>query len=313
MSFNRGKSLLISLCILVFGYVLIFLLIPSIEKTRPPLPEGFEDQDLAIQGARLKGYKLGFDGLIADWYWMQSLQYLGNKIVENPDAKISIDNLNALNPRLLYPYLDNATTLDPQFMSVYEFGATVLPAIDKNQAIRLLEKGIAENPDSWQLYRNLGFIYWRMENYEKAAEIYAAGARLPDAPNYMLMMAANMKSQGGSRETARAIYTQMFAEAQDEQSKKSAELRLLQLDSLDEQDAIKIALKTFQNQNGRCTDSWREIIPLLKNIELPGKKDFHLDDKNNLIDPLGTPYLLKNQNGNCAVSLDEINSKIPAR
>jgi hypothetical protein len=57
----------------------VFGLSRFVEANRPALPENYADEDLALQGARLKGYALGFEGLIADWYWMKSLQYIGDK------------------------------------------------------------------------------------------------------------------------------------------------------------------------------------------------------------------------------------------
>lgn len=311
MKSNQTKQFLFFTALIIGGFVLIFFLSNFLEKNRPDLPENYADEDLALQGARLKNYSLGFEGLIADWYWMQSLQYLGDKILKNPDANINIDNLNALNPRLLYPYLDNATTLDPKFISVYEFGATVLPAIDKGKAVKLLEKGIEDNPNEWKLYKHLGYIYWRLGDFEKASEVYEKGAKISGAPNFMRMMTAKTKTEGGSRETARAIYQQMFNEAEDEQVKNSAELRLLELDSLEERDAIRKALQEFQAKNKRCAGSLREILPFLQTVKLPNGKDFRLDNANNLIDPSDAPYILDKET--CSVKLDLEKTKIPLK
>lgn len=308
MNKNATKTI-ISLAVIVVGFAAIFLLSGFLEKARPALPENYADEDLALHGARLKGYSLGFEGLIADWYWMRSLQYLGEKIVKNQDVQFSLDNLQPLNPRLLYPYLDNATTLDSKFLSVYEFGATVLPAIDKAQAIKLLEKGIADNPNEYRLYQHLGYIYWRLGNFEKASETYAAGAKLPKAPKFMQMMTAKMNSEGGSRETARTIYGQIFNEAEDEQTRENAKLRLMELDSLDERDQIKKVLGEFLTKNKRCAENWREILPLLQKVEMPYGKQFRLDKSNNLIDPSDAPYVLDREN--CGVKLDLEKTKIP--
>ena len=308
MKSNSGKSF-VAVAVILFGLVAIFLLSSFVEKNRPPLPEGFEDEDLALQGAKLKGYSLGFEGLIADWYWMRSLQYIGEKVVKTPREKLNLEDLTALNPRLLYPLLDNATTLDPQFMEVYAYGAVVLPAIDKEQAIKFTEKGIADNPNEWRLYQQLGYIYWRLDNFEKASEVYSEGAKIVDAPPFMKLMAAKMKSEGNSRDTARAIYEQMVVESNDSQVSNNATFRLLELDSLDEQDAILSALQTFKNKNNRCANSWREILPLLQTVKLPNGKDFRIDKSNNLVDPSGTPYILDKEN--CEVSLDKEKTKVP--
>ncbi len=311
MKSNQLKQTIFSVFFLVLGFTAVFFLSGFLEKNRSALPIGFEDEDLALQGANLKGYTLGFEGLIADWYWMKSLQYIGNKIIDSKEP-VNIDNLNALNPRLLYPYLDNATTLDPHFIEAYSYGAIVLPAIDKEKAIKIAVKGIENNPNEWRLYHQLGYIYWRLGDYEKAATIYDQGAEIENAPPFMKLMAAQMRKEGGSRETARAIYRQMSAEATDRQIKETAELRLMQLDSLDERDAIKKVLDDFQTKNNRCPDNWREVLSLLQTTKLPENKVFHLDKSNNLVDPTNAPYLLVNKDGKCEISLDFAKTKIPA-
>lgn len=307
---QNSKQTLISAVLIIAGFAAVFFLSGFTERNRPDLPAGYEDEDLALQGAKLKGYALGFEGLIADWYWMNSLQYIGSKFI-NSKEDISLDNLNPLNPRLLYPYLDNATTLDPKFMSVYEYGAVVLPAIDPEQAIKLTRKGIANNPSSWRLYHYLGFIYWRLGDYEKAAETYRQGSQIAGAAGFMKSMAAKMKSEGGSRDTAREIYRQMFDEAQDAQAKDNAARHLSKLDSLDEMEAVQKKLDDFKSKNRRCANNWREITPLLQTIKLPANRNFRVDNSGNLVDPSGAPYVL--DKGDCTIKLDEQKTKIPPK
>jgi tetratricopeptide (TPR) repeat protein len=307
---SKSIKTIVSVVIIVFGYAAVFGLSGFIENRRPAMPAGFEDEDLALHGARLKGYSLGAEGLIADWYWMKSLQYIGDKIL-NSKEDVSLDDMKSLNPRLLYPYLDNATTLDPRFVEAYSYGAVVLPAIDKDLAVKIAQKGIENNPEQWRLYHELGYIYWKLENYEKSAEIYADGAKIKDAPPFMKMMAAKMKTEGGSRTVAREIYSQMLEQAKDENTKKTAELRLMELDSLDERDAINKMLQIFQQKTGRCPNSFTEIFPLLKSVKLPSGKDFRLDNSNNLIDPTDAPYVLDKEK--CEAKLDLEKTKIPLR
>ncbi len=72
--------------IIIFGFVAVFGLSNFLEKNRPALPENYIDEDLSLQGKKLKGFSLGFEGLIGDWYWMRSLQYIGNKL---PRSKLT--------------------------------------------------------------------------------------------------------------------------------------------------------------------------------------------------------------------------------
>lgn len=305
------KRTITAIAVIIFGFAGVFALSGFVEKNRPAPPAGIEDEDLALQGARLKGFALGSEGLIADWYWMRALQYIGAKVVRDRETntKFNLENLNDLNPRLLYPLLDNAATLDPRFTAVYSYGAVVLPAIDPQQAVKLTEKGIENNPNEWRLYEQLGYIYWRLGNYEKAAEVYNAGAKISGAPPFMSIMASKMKSAGGMRETARAIYEQMLAESPDRQVKDNAALHLLELDSQDERDAIRVALRAFREKANRCAADWREILPLLQTVKLPRGKNFRIDAANNLVDPSAAPYVLDKET--CDVKLDEAKTKIP--
>ena len=138
-----------------------------------------------------------------------------------------MDDLAALNLKLLYPLLDTATTLDPQFIAVYEYGGVVLPGINDEDAIKLLKKGIENNPAEWRLYHHLGYIYWQRNDYRSGErDLRCRARRLPGAPAWMQAMSARMQAEGGSRDTAREMYTRMYEQADDEQIKRMAELRL---------------------------------------------------------------------------------------
>lgn len=274
------------------GLIAAAFLSVAAERNRVTLPDGYADGDLMFQGKQLKGYALGAEGMLADAYWMASLQYIGDKLFADKSETINLDDLRPLNPRLLAPYLENATDLDPRFLAAFYYGAVVLPAIDPEKAIALTEKGIAANPVDWRLYQYLGYIYWRLKNFEKAAEVYDKGAAIAGAPAFMKMMSAAMRTRGGDRETARAIYTQMYDEAGDSQSRDNAKLRLDELDSLDERDAIGVALDGFRKRSGRCALSFAEIFPYLRNAKPASGKSLRVSASGAINDPTGSPYVL---------------------
>jgi tetratricopeptide (TPR) repeat protein len=310
MSSNTLKTL-ISPAIVIAGLAAVFGLSGFIERNRPVPREGMEDEDLIVQGAKLKGFSLGFEGLIADWYWMRSLQYLGDKIVKSKDDEINIDDLRSLNPRLLYPYLNTATDLDPRFIAAYSYGAVVLPAIDPQNAIDITEKGIANNPSEWRLYHYLGFIYWRLEQYDKAADVYEKGSKVTDAQPFMQVMAAKLKTQGGSRDTAREMYRNMLDSANDEEARDSVKLNLLRLDALDTLDAIDPVLHSYQAQHTRCPGSWNEIARQLNGARLVGNRVLAFDNTGAPVDPLGVGLVIVSQNGECRADINYELSKIP--
>lgn len=287
-----------------------------IETKRPPVDVAQEEERLYVTGPAIKRMSLGFNGLVADWYWMRALQYVGRKVINHP-GKIQLDDLSPLNLRLLAPLLDTATTLDPQFMAVYEFGAVVLPAVNDSEAIALLKKGIAANPAAWRLYQHLGYIHWQRGEYQTASAIYGDGANLPGAPVWMRQMSAQMAAEGGSRATARQIYSNMLEQSDDEKIKDLAARRLLQVYSFDERDAIRRALSAYAARNGRCPTAWKDVAGELSNTRFKIDADVQEERRLNLdpasgapLDPAQTPYRLVKQG--CDVDLDPM-SQVPYR
>ena len=298
------------LLVLIIGYAGIFSVSRVLEQNRIPDDESFGDEDLYFSSPQLNLLGSDFKGLLADWYWIKSLQYMGEKVIhqrEKTGEQVNINDLTPLNPRLVYPMLDSASTLDPQFMTIYSYGAAILPAINNEQAIKLLEKGIAANPNEWRLYNNLGYIYWNLKDYARAAEIYAEGASKPNAPVWMNQMSATMKAQGGSREFALQIYGQMFETAEDEQTRSFAGLRYNQVLSQIQLETVNRVLQNFKQHNSRCVNSLTEILPLLDG-QSDKNLDFKVDASRNLVDPTGVPYSL--DRNSCSTKLGS-GSKIP--
>lgn len=309
MESQKQQTVLLTFVIVVC-FAAVFALSRYMDVNRPPADPNLEEEKLYVTGNAAKRMSLGFDGLVADYYWMRSLQYLGKKLI-NHKGDVNIDHLESLNIDLLYPLLDNATTLDPQFMRAYEYGAIVLPAINQADAIKLVKKGIAENPDRWELYHHLGFIYWKSGDYKLASKTYSEGAKISGAPKWMQIMSARIEAEGGSRDTAREMFKAMFNESNDQNIKELAARRLLQIESFDERDAIQQAIGNFYKRVNRCPETWRELNAELRAATLPNGRKLQLGTNGSPIDPSDAPYLLIN-NG-CNVDLDWKTSKVPYR
>jgi len=124
----------------------------------------------------------------------------------------------------------------------------------------------------------------------------------------MKMMSAAMKSEGGSRSTSRSIYQQMLADSEDESVTLTANRRLMQLDSLDDREAIDHALADFKEKNGRCANTFGEIGSVLTQLKLPEGRMLKIDSSRRLVDPSDAPYLLDKEN--CKAKLDAEKTKI---
>jgi len=271
----------------------VVLLSRWLDQRRPAVDTNAEEQ-LYINAETAKRVSLGFNGLIADWYWLRSLQYVGHKMIDS-GTPIQLDNLGPLDLKLLAPLLETSTTLDPQFLAPYEYAAVVLPAVDQTAAVRITRKGIAANPQVWKLYHGLGFIYWEQRNFQAASEIYGQGAAIPGAPPWMKAMNARLAAQGGSRTTALEIYLRLFQESADASLKEMARRRILQVQSFNERDAIRNILSEYSTRAGRCATS---VNPTSRSAPIaccsclaPGMH-LQINAAGAPIDPEGAPYQL---------------------
>lgn len=301
MNNERVKSITLGM-VVVIGVACAALMVRWTDTLRPPVDPNAIDEGLYLNDKTARRMSLGFNGLAADWYWMRSLQYVGKKMLDHK-SDISLDDLGPLNLKLLVSLLNTASTLDPEFIEPYEYAAVILPAIDVQQAIRLTQKGIDANPNAWRLYHHLGYIYWRQGEYQLASEMYGRGAQVPGAPAWMEAMKAKMIGEGGSRSTAREIYTRMYEQSAEVQVKEMARKRLLQLDSLDQRDGLRKLFAAYKTRTGKCPDSWRELEPVFRSLGIP------MDQSGAPLDPSRAPYLLKA--GKCEVEVDWQRSEVP--
>ena len=287
---------------LVLGLGASIELARVLDAGRPALRALVQDEVPYVSPETARRLSLGFNGLAADWYWLNALQYIGRKLEEQtprgqevPQAA-ELDRLKALDPRVLVRLFDMISTLDPRFTAVYEFAAVVLPVVDVPAAVALLEKGIQANPDQWYLHQQLAYIYWQRGDYLAAADAFRRGARMTTA-RWMEHMAKNMEAKGDDSQVARAMYSRMYEQAQDDQVKQWALKRLMELRSLEERASIRRVLAAFVAAQTRCPDAWGDVTAPLRAAGL------RTDGRGQPLDPSDTPYLLVVSPLGCDVTL----------
>jgi hypothetical protein len=182
-------------------------------QRRPKEMPGSIDETLYLtSGEAIKRASIGFDGLLADLYWIRTIQYFGWNLERQRAAKGVVD---LRQMRQLGPLLEITTELDPHHIAAYRFGAFFLQYIDPENAVSFANRGIRNNPNEWRLYQDLGFIYWRLGRYREASDAYLNGSRVTGAPPWMEAMAATMLARGGDGETAREIFARLCEGSDD--------------------------------------------------------------------------------------------------
>lgn len=199
---------------------------------------------------------LGYSGLLADIYWTRAVQYFGGH-----------HHVASSEYKLLEPLLDTATTLDPHLTIAYEFGAAFLAqkppegAGDPDAAVRLVERGVRENPSAWRLYYDLGFIhYFERKDYAAAAAAFGRGAEIPGALYWMKVMAAQMSQHAGELQTARMLWSSLYQTTQVQDVRENAvkHLRALQVD--EDVSRLQDLVDGFHERTGRWPVNWNDMV-----------------------------------------------------
>ena len=247
------------------------------------------------RGNAMKRVLLGFDNVTADLYWLRTVQYFGGTRLEETNKDY----------RLLEPLLNITVELDPDFKIAYSYGATFLSEPFPTgtglplKGIEIIDKGIANHPEHWRFYLDKGFIYfWFLNDYEKAAEVFLEGSKLPGAPYWMIAIATRTLTRGGDRETARHLWRMLYQSAETSQQQDNATIHLQQLDALDEMDLLRKVIGAFHQRAGRYPGGWQELVDTGFLEKIP-------------VDPTGTAYVLKPETHAVELGSDSLLGGLP--
>jgi len=247
-----------------------------VQAAHPPLPLPTDSGNMLYvrSPAFMKRAALSYDALVADIYWIRTVQHYGSTKLAN-DKKKQYD--------LLYPFLDLTTSLDPSFDIAYQFGAIFLAepfpsgAGRPDQAIALLQKGLRMRPADWQLAQELGFVYyWWLVDNQSAGEWFNRAADMPGSPNWLRPLAAVTLAEGGNTATSRKLWTQVAETSEADWLRRQARFRLAQLDAMDEIDILTRAVQTYRARVGMLPHNWLELVRVGLLRGIPVDPDRHV-------------------------------------
>jgi tetratricopeptide (TPR) repeat protein len=272
MKRRRQVALIAGACLAV-SLAASALLLHHLDQLRP---QATLEEVLYINSPKvLKRVSLGYTGLLADIYWTRAVQYFGFR-----------HHFGAESYNLLAPLLEITTSLDPQLIVAYHFGASFLAsrppwgAGQPEQAIQLMEYGIRNNPNDWKLYYDLGFVYYmNLKDYAKAADAFARGAKVPNAHPLLRLLAAQMAEHAGEYETARMMWTATYQNTQDKQIRQNAIEHLRGLRADEDISELQKLVTRFGERTGHLPANISELAAAEGLRGVP-------------VDPLGHPYKL---------------------
>src|SRR5207249_8583943 len=176
-----------------------------------------QEDVLYLTGKQLRRLSPGFEDLMADLYWLRTVQYYGSQRIWGGG-----------HYELLAPLIDVVTDLDPRLEIAYRFGA-----------IFLSEKPPVGAGDPQAGVAILGFLLFTfLGDAKRGADVLMEAARLPDAPFWLESLAAQIVYRGGDRETSRRIWKGMYEQAEEGPMKYNALAHLRYLDALDQAETL---------------------------------------------------------------------------
>jgi hypothetical protein len=207
------------------------------------------------EGRSVRAAAFGQRLLLADYYWLQAVQYTGETLL----AKV---------PRweALHPLLEIVTDLDPRYAYAYQVGGSNLAGLAHryDEAERLLQKGMKALPDRWSLpfvHASNKFVF--EQDYPVAAEYARRAAALGKKP-HLALLAANLSALADTDQeyqAAIAFLDHMQEQADTAELKAELQERRVKIETYQALSAVERAIVAFKEARGRLPAALRELVP----------------------------------------------------
>jgi tetratricopeptide (TPR) repeat protein len=222
-------------------------------------------------GQYLKPMTFGFSSLAADMIFLWAIQFYGNPAI--PDKFKPFDHIFSI-----------LSELDPRWVDPYEVGALIAlnDARDVALAIRILDLGLAKNPDRWIFPMQAGhYAQYYAKDFDLARAYYKKVMDIPGSPPIAKRLYANAAFKTLDFKTAWETWTEVHDTSEDEAVRKIASNHLYNIKAVVDVEAVRNAVFDFRTRAGRNPASLDELVRAGHLREVP--RD--LDGRDYLYDP----------------------------
>jgi len=138
--------------------------------------------------------EFGFKEVASDILFLQTIQYFGDWNLKREEKL-----------KKVFPLFQAMSFISPHFVPAYSFGALVLQELGHvNEAIDLLNRGVAKNPRAFELwlYRDFTIRLFRTKEYKKAIEGIKTALKIEGYPPILERILAYAYEKDGQIEKA---------------------------------------------------------------------------------------------------------------
>ena len=128
--------------------------------------------------------------------------------------------------------------------------------------------------------------WWRQDTWAASKWMLAASKR-PGAPSWLPPVAASFLAEGGARDSARALWTELATTTDQDWLRTTANRALLQLDAEAAIQQLQPIVNRYYDIRGSFPSGWPDMVSagLLRGIPLdPAGKPFALDPVSGAVD-----------------------------
>lgn len=230
-------------------------LIPHLEKAAPARIGQVGEGGVLLKPSVLKVVALGFDNLLADLYYMKSIQYFG---VKDSSREPMVH---------MYSLINAAVSLDPKFDFAYRFGWTALMYNDSRgeeanleEADDLISRGAKNCSESYRANFTYAFhLFYYMEDYGLAADYLDKTTSLTGVSAYAIL-AGRLRAQAGSPDVSIEFLERMLSEEKDPRVKEKLARRILELKGHKVILGLEKVAGKFLEDNGRYPADINELV-----------------------------------------------------
>ncbi|MFQ5720813.1 MAG: tetratricopeptide repeat protein [Acidobacteriota bacterium] len=252
---------MVTTCVLVAAVVTVSTSEVWLETRAARRPE--ETALLYLPSGRfLQAAALGYRTFLADLIYLWSIQYYST-YTEGTDRFRFLEHIyGTVIPRL-----------DAKYVDPYLVGAliTVVEKHDLEGALRLLDQGIAANPEAWILSYEAGFWAYDVgHDYDRAARYFERALASPGAPAHTRRMRAEMFNRKGDKETSLYLWSEILSTADDDRVAAIAEKHVHDLTIDVDIARLEKAIDAYRQRRGRpplrlaalVRDRLIDVVPL---------------------------------------------------
>lgn len=272
----RRALLTLAVALAAFGAIVI-----AQKKVDTLREEALADELLYIPSQSiLKHLTAGMSNIVADLLWIETIQYTVAEY-HNPERKFAwLDHM-----------LNATVELDPYFQGVYRHGGMFLSSIGSDdRALRLLQRGYANNPGGWEIPYEIVKLYTLNRRDDPASPAHAAHWLRVMAPHHKypqlyLNWARQIEQQNNLAGQSRAIWEDVIANATDPFVREVAQHNLRILVADETMKVLQTLADRYRAEHGRAPESLNEFVKLGWIRQMPSHDqagEFLLDEEGNV-------------------------------